>query len=215
LRRTLSKKRRDNLRRERRILANVGELPLHLQVITEPNEVPGYLVQADTVFADSWHAERGANKIRQSQATEDRLVWLAARGWLRCYVLTKGDEPIAFLQGLQCGRVFRALRTAYATEWAKFSPGKVMWSLVLEELYRSAAFDELDFGYGDWEYKRIMATDEYTVQTQEAIRPGLRNALVWSGPVAYEAVRRAVIALLGRFQFDARLARWSRKHLAR
>jgi CelD/BcsL family acetyltransferase involved in cellulose biosynthesis len=215
LRRTLRKKRRDNVRRERAILEQVAETPLRLRCITAAGDVGPFLDEAETVFARSWHAERGANRLRKDRHSEDRLRWQAERGWLRCYVLSKGDEPIAFLLGLQCQRVFRALRTAFSASWAQYSPGKVLWFGVLEDLHESGAFDELNFGYGDWEYKRIMATDGYTVSTHEAIRPGVRNALIWSGPVLYATLRAAAVAALTRLNLRDRAERWSRKRLAR
>jgi len=215
LRETLIKKRRDNVRRERAILERVDETPLRLRRIATADEVGHFLDQAEGVFANSWHAERGANSLRKDARTEERFRWQAEHGWLRCYVLLKGEEPIAFLLGLQCLREFRALRTAFSASWARYSPGKVLWFSALEDLYESGEFDEFNFGYGAWEYKRIMATDSYTVTTQEAIRPALRNAVIWSGPVVYSVLRAAAEAALTRFDLRDRAERWSRRHLAR
>jgi len=214
-RQAMKKKRRDNFRREARILDEVNGSSLRLRVVTDPAEVPGFLDLADRVFAESWHASRGATKLRKGDRSEERFVWLAAHGWLRCYVLLKDEEPIAFVSGLQCGRRFQAVRTAYSMAWARYSPGKVLWYRVLEDLHESGAFDELNFGYGEWEYKRVMANDSYSVRTVDAIRPGIRNALIWSGPVAYGWLRATLIAALSRHRLDHRITRWSRRHLAR
>lgn len=214
LRDNLSHKRRHNIRRETKMLEKEEGGPLRMEVSTRPDQVARFLDLVDRVFSRSWHVARGANPIRRSE-TQERLEWLAERGWLRCYMLFKGDEPVSFVLGRQHGGSFRALRTAYVASLAPYSPGKVLWFKVVEDLHRAGEFNELDFGYGDWEYKRIMANGRRTARSFDVVKPSVRNALIWSGPVVYAKLRIGVITRMERSGFSDAVARWSRKHLAR
>jgi len=213
--RTVSKKARHNFRREVRVLSGAAGTPLTLRTFTEVSEVPELLAAAGRVFENSWHARHGATRIGPGPKAEERLRWLASRGWLRAYVLSKGDEPIAFILGRKYRQTFTAHRAAFALSWSRYSPGKVLWWLAIEEMHNSKAIERINFGMGDWEYKRVLATDTREVSNVWLIKPSWQSAMAWSGPWAYRTIRNLLETGLRVTSVGDPIMKYLRRNMAR
>jgi CelD/BcsL family acetyltransferase involved in cellulose biosynthesis len=61
--------------------------------------------------------------------------WAAARGTLRLAFLRLGGRAIAFQLALQEARRYYFLKGGYATEYARFAPGKLLVQATLERAY--------------------------------------------------------------------------------
>ena len=213
--RTLSKKSRHNMRRELRLLNAAAGSPLRLTAVTDISQVPAFLEAAGHVFEKSWHARHGATRIGADPKTEARLNWLASNGWLRAYLLSKGSEPIAFILGWHYRGTLTAHRVAYSLPWSRYSPGKVLWWLVIEDIHSSKTIDRINFGIGDWEYKRVLATDVHQVANVWLIKPSLRTAVAWSGPWLYRKARNGLERGLRVAGVGDPIMKWLRRNMAR
>ncbi|MFJ8619236.1 GNAT family N-acetyltransferase [Streptomyces clavifer] len=95
-------------------------------------------------------------------------------------VLYAGDRPVAAHFGLRSRTVLSCWFPAYATGFAKFSPGLILHL----SMARAAAGDGigmLDMGRGAAEYKDGLKTGELTVYEGASVRPGVGAALRWAG----------------------------------
>ena len=105
------------------------------------------------------HQERHLHRgIPAHQPFLDELRRLAAEDSVRGYVLSLGDEPIAYMhctaadEGLLCGYV------GYNPKYKALSPGVVLLYVLLERLFSERRFRFLDFGWGGSQHKRLFAT---------------------------------------------------------
>ena len=101
----------------------------------------------------------------------------AARGWLRLHFLRVGGRRIAFHYSLLHGGTLYALKGGYDPEYARFSPGIVLYSLILREAFETGA-RALDF-LGDEEPWKLHWTQRTrTHHWLFVFRPSARTRLV-------------------------------------
>lgn len=211
----LTRKQRANAKREWRLLAAAAGGDLAVDVVTHPDQVPGFLADADEVYADSWHHRAGAPAMGTHERREAQMRFMAEHGWLRAYVLRAAGRPIAYISGYQSYGVVHASRTAYRDSWAARSPGKALWLQAIEDLHASPDHHLLDFGYGDWQYKRILATDERWASNALLIERAPRTLAIHAGPRAWSWAKRRGMEVAVRTGHLERVLRWTRKRLSR
>jgi hypothetical protein len=122
--------------------------------ITERRDVGQLLDWMDCIHADSWQAKTFGGVRENSEARQRLLEQVAALGWLRSYVLLRGDEPMAFKHGFQYRGVLHSHGTAYRQQYAASSPGIVLTYRILEDIHADHGVNVWDFGFGDLPYKR-------------------------------------------------------------
>ncbi|AUX34548.1 MULTISPECIES: GNAT family N-acetyltransferase [Sorangium] len=160
---------------------------LRLQRVTRKEELPRFLEQAGIVAARSWQG-RCLGQSVDEQATRRKLEALAERGWLRGYLLSDGDAPVAFVVGLLDEGTYHYERVGYDPAWAPYQPGTVLLLMILEDLCADGVPRTLDFGYGDSEYKRLFSTRSYDELGVRLVRksasmvvPYVTHAACWTG----------------------------------
>ena len=94
-------------------------------------------------------------------------------------VLYAGERPIAILLSLRRHQTLSTWFPGYDPDFARFSPGMIMWLAVAEEAARQGV-TRIDFGYGEDSYKSRLANASYAVS----------GGAVWSSRV--EATGRAI-----------------------
>lgn len=150
-------KQRYNLKREVRLLTARGDGRLELRRVERAVDVPLFLQDAGQAYRRSWQfRELGPQSVLEPSQPQ-RLSDLARRGILRCYSLTCGDEPCAFVLGYQFHGVYHAVEIAYDQMFAEYSPGAVLFYLMIEDLISCNRPDCVHFGIGDSDYKRRFA----------------------------------------------------------
>ena len=126
-------------------------------------EMPGLREHLQAVWSRSWHGKLG----RYAPPAVDFLRDLAGRGWVRAYVLSAGDTPVAYALGYQYKGTFLDEAPAYDERWKQHSPGLVLFHFAVEDLHMHDPPKTIDFGFGYNQYKQMLGT-----------RPDLR-AEVW------------------------------------
>jgi CelD/BcsL family acetyltransferase involved in cellulose biosynthesis len=96
------------------------------------------------------------------------------RGWLDIHLLYIGILPVAYLYGFLYNNRFENWRTGFNSLYSKFSVGKILHLMVIEDCFKRAV-TEIDFLCGEEIYKTHWQTVERTY-TQLRFVP--RNRLV-------------------------------------
>ena len=102
-----------------------------------------------------WAAEGGSAGIPPGPVEafhREVAPLLAARGWLRLYVLHAGGAAIAAVYGIEVGRRFYYYQSGYDPAWAPRSPGLVLVGRTVEDAYARGLTD-YDFLRGSEPYK--------------------------------------------------------------
>jgi CelD/BcsL family acetyltransferase involved in cellulose biosynthesis len=155
---TLSYDTRRKLRRYTRRLQESAQL--RLERIDEPDQVPRFLDHVDQIFRDTWQAIANGYYPRNTTPYVRYISQISRAGFLRSYVLTNNDDPIAFALGYQYDGVYYFLETGYTQAWADFGPGIVLMHLFFEDLCSHDKPQLLDFIGGDQPYKRSFSTSQ-------------------------------------------------------
>jgi CelD/BcsL family acetyltransferase involved in cellulose biosynthesis len=94
-----------------------------------------------------------------SAAEDGRLAELGLRqGRFRAWVLSIGGAPVAFELGIRHGESFIVGAKGFDPEYGRHHVGKVVQLRMLEKLCEDPSVRTVDFGFGDADYKRRMAT---------------------------------------------------------
>lgn len=79
---------------------------------------------------------------------------LGPRGWLYVALVEKSNQPIAFQLGFRCGKRLWAYSQAYDHDFARLSPGKLLFLAILDYCF-SHGFEEFDLLRGEEVFKSI------------------------------------------------------------
>jgi CelD/BcsL family acetyltransferase involved in cellulose biosynthesis len=208
----IGKTRGTKLRLQRK-LKGACEGRLSLQCLEAPEDVPRCLKQLDVVRRRTWQGQVGED---YGLDTPDRIRFLADQGWLRCYFLDVGSDPIAYVIGRQHNGVFHYDQAGYSMEWRSYSPGTVLLMMMLEDIYRRVETPRLlDFGPGDARYKKDFSTRGDPEARLWAIRRTPATALAYGSFRLLELGLGAAKTTLGRLTDREKLGELSRKLRAR
>jgi CelD/BcsL family acetyltransferase involved in cellulose biosynthesis len=186
------------LRQEVRQLEKACGKPLVFQSVTKRAEIPAYLTKVERLSASSWQGKHLGNVVRNTETEREHLGALANQGWLLCYLLSAGDDPLAFLIGHHADGIYYADRTGYDLRWAHRGPGKVIWYKTLEHLHSRGDIRWLDFYHDDLEYKQFFANTCYQEAGLCLIRKTVRTGIIFAYPVGVRALYKTVRAVLAR-----------------
>jgi CelD/BcsL family acetyltransferase involved in cellulose biosynthesis len=169
-----------------------------IDVAATPADAPAAMEELLRLHRLRWAAEGGSSGILPG-AVEDfhreMAPRLAARGWLRLYVLRVAGEAVAAVYGLEVGRRFAYYQSGYDPAWAPRSPGLVLVGRTVEDAYARGLAD-YDFLRGTEPYKLDWASDRHETCTLRVRAPSFRAETAaladgaWRGA---RAVARAVV----------------------
>lgn len=138
---------RDSIRRRRRALERSGDLEVSITEGTAGLEraILDYLKVSQT----SWKDPRS-----MADPLTLAMLWLAAqRGDLRLGVLRLGGEAVAVQFWLVAGGTGHCVRLAYDQAFAQRAVGVVLTDMMIERLLDVDRVKQIDFGFGEEEYK--------------------------------------------------------------
>lgn len=161
----MSKKKRYNLMRERKILCE--DKQASLVQVSSPEEL-------GTAVRDllRLHAQRADDLGRASNFAGDTTAGfhqllasrLMERNQVSFYQLRVGDQPIATVYGFRLGNEFSFFQAGFDPQWKKLSPGKALIGMVLERLAAEGVV-VFDFLGGGDEYKQFWATGDRPMES--------------------------------------------------
>ena len=98
------------------------------------------------------------------------------RGWLRLFVLTADDQPVAALYGLRYRDTFHFYQSGFDPAWRKHSVGLVTMALVIRHAIEEGAA-AFDFLRGDEPYKSLWTHNHRELVRIDLFPPTLRGSL--------------------------------------
>lgn len=195
---TMGSKARANLRRDVRKFGERASGAVAARRVTEAAQVSWFLERAAAVSRRSWQQRSLGIGIGCDGSWCKRFEDLATRRILRAYILEAGETPCAFVIGYQYRGIFHYAEVGFDETYAEFSPGKVLLSLMLEDLHTHDAPQTVNFGVGDAVYKRRFANRERSDLSCLIMRRGLRNSVLAELHSAFTMFVRIAKRVIGR-----------------
>lgn len=146
--------------------------------VTEPDQVADFLEAAHQISLNTWQTQRLGLRIENSETELEELTFLAVNGFLRCYLLFKGDQPVAFKIGSQHKGVFRDIEVGFDLDYASTSPGEALLLLTLDDIIKHNTPHTFDFGEGDAEYKQRYSSQITQSGSLLLLEPTIKNRLL-------------------------------------
>ncbi len=145
-----------------------------VQQVSCPREAGGALEELLAVSARSWKRLHNADLLSLSfeRAFLTELTRMASEaGWLRLWLLRKGDESLAAEFHLDDHGTVYGLRAHYDEAFASCSPGTYLDFVIVQELFRRGC-SGYDMGPGAADYKLAWTEQSCTCYTVEAYNRG-------------------------------------------
>ncbi len=176
-----------------------------IEVAAAPADAPAALEELLRLHRLRWAAEGGSAGIPPGPVEafhREVAPLLAARGWLRLYVLHAGGAAIAAVYGIEVGRRFYYYQSGYDPAWAPRSPGLVLVGRTVEDAYARGLAD-YDFLRGSEPYKLEWAWDRRETLTIRIHAPSLRAGTDALARGAWRGARGAARAVTPRRAWEA------------
>jgi CelD/BcsL family acetyltransferase involved in cellulose biosynthesis len=191
---TLGSKRRNDLtRRLRNMYKKLGD-QAELRLFDRAEQIDEYAALMNQVYARSWHASAQAIDW-ELPARRSLFQRLAAGGQVIGHMLMLGGRPIAYVHGYRLGGRYLLDDTGYDEEFASLGVGSALVFQAVQDLLDRYPGEVIDFGYGDNQYKRVLADRQTTCGSLYMVR-GVLSRLCFGliGPVRwlYRRVHRAM-----------------------
>jgi CelD/BcsL family acetyltransferase involved in cellulose biosynthesis len=204
-----SKSSRKDLERRQRRLAELGELVFRRY--DDPLGVPKVFPKLFALYAKRWDEQFLSVSFAGTQ--EQRFypamaAALAEQGRLDLVTLELDQRVLAFSLGAVHKDCFTWLITAHDPEYAKYFPGELMITHLLESVFSRGGITEFDFTRGEEPYKYKWANAERYNMRLLIARPSPPGLLPLLGTGAYSVLRRQ--AKKSRLLREAKL-RWMGK----
>jgi hypothetical protein len=172
----LNPKTRYRLRCNARKLSDLSHA--RLESFTTPQDVPKFLRLLDEVYRDTWQSKLYGQRSRTTKEEQRYFANIAERGWLRSYVLTGDQGPLAYVVGFQYDGVFYYYEPGYVQSRPDFGPGNVLLHLLIEDLLAKNSPKVCDFLYGKHAYKRSFGNREHKVASRYLVPPNRWQAIL-------------------------------------
>ena len=171
------KRTRNTLKRRVRKLRDHGGGQLTCERVETGEQVDAFYESARLVAEQSWQFHSFGGCLEETALYLENLRNLARLGSLRAYLLKCGGRPCAFVIGYQYDDVLQFQQTAYAADFARFSPGTVLYYMLLEDLYTHRRPKLVNHGVGVTPHKRLFTNRHALDTTVYLFRPTVANRL--------------------------------------
>lgn len=199
-----SAKHRKNLKRTIRLFEEQAPGEVRMARFTLPEEVDSFVDQATEISRKTYQWQLLGLGLRSPEEIKRYLAFMARQGWLRAYLLMRGNKACAFVIALQYGRRCYLNDMGYDPDWRDFSVGKILQLQIVEDLFHHDRPDVYDLGeYGP--HKEELGTESYLQGKMLLFRRGLYPRLVQAGHRRCSATTTLASAFLERFGWKKRL----------
>jgi hypothetical protein len=207
--RGLSKKARKNLKWQAKRLLQDYSSNVNVRCFREPGELENMAHDVEEIAKRTYHRGLGVGFIDNVEMRQ-HLYLEAQKGWLRTYVMYVANEPRAFWMGDLYQGIFYSNFMGYDPAFSHYSPGMFLIVRAMEGFCSHADGDdvkEVDFGFGDAQYKQVLGNREWTEASVHIFAPsvkGLGLCFLRTPPIL---VDKGIKALLARTQLLQRVKR--------
>lgn len=206
--RSFSRKSRHNILNEKRRLVDFSGGALECRFYGAPADMRDFRNIA-VAISDKTYQRRLGFGFNPSPDFVDSLMADAACGLVRGYILWSAGIPLSFAFCRVNGATLRYVNVGYDPEYSKWSPGRVLMLMLLEQLFEEGRFDWLDLEYGAYyDYKVRYATRRSNFVQLWYFPVSVRNFVIVS---IHLAIRRTLTRLASVKRFLRRVAGSSRQ----
>lgn len=156
---SLSNNTKHNLKRYSKRLQSAFGDQLTIKKFSDVQDLDWILSDMEKVAAKSYHRGLGVG-FNDNEETRRAMRLAADQSWLVAYVLYIGGSPCAFWNGILYRRTLFTSTTGYDPDIREYRPGTFLLQKMLEDLCKDKVADEIDFGFGDAQYKRDWCKSE-------------------------------------------------------
>ena len=157
-------KKRKNLKRIEKKLNSTFPDKLQLKLFKTTNDLDMLVSACEEIAQKTYQRGLGVGFVNIKENRE-RLELIAKKGWLSSFLLYIEDKPVAFLITTLYKDILYGDYIGYDKTYHKYSPGTFILLKAIE-ISSLQQITEMDFGFGDAEYKRQLCDynwDEATV----------------------------------------------------
>lgn len=169
-----AKRRNDLTRRLRNVYKRLGPQAT-LRIFDMPEQIEEYGRLMNEVYARSWHAAELAIDWERP-ARRGLFETLASKQHVIGHMLMLGERPIAYVHGYRIGGSYLLDDTGYDEEFSALGVGSALVFQAVQDLIERHPDEWIDFGYGDNQYKRVLADQQTPCGSLYLVR-GLGPAL--------------------------------------
>ncbi len=144
---------RHTLRRKVNLLTRHGSGSLELVRVDSSHQVPEFVSDVRAIAAVAWQQVFMGLPLDAPFDLAKGLQDLADQNLLRAYVLRCCGCPYAYGIGFQSSSTYVFYETAYDPQFARYSPGRVLLFLMLQDLFEHNRPQRFSFGPGELEHK--------------------------------------------------------------
>lgn len=169
-----SSKTRSTLRRKGRKLAKeLGDTTVSEH--RTPSEIETFLEAALPLSAKTYQARLLDAGLPDSPAARETMLEAAEDDRMRCFLLSVGETPLAYLSLPVIGRTLVYAHLGYNPEHGRLSPGTVLQLEALERLFAQEHFRYFDFTEGEGVHKAMFGTHHIECASFVLLNPTLAN----------------------------------------
>jgi len=138
---------RKEFRRKLKRLERLGEV--QLETLTNTQDIRAHLTTFFELYEKTWKGRE-----RNPEFYDDIAGVFSKENSLILYALLLRGKPIAYLYSIKAGSTLYGIKTTYDPAYYAFSPGIVLFYLVVKTLYDDPGIEEFDIGRGTEQFKR-------------------------------------------------------------
>ena len=174
---SLSHKTRKGIRRDARALAERFGDALSVEIVRGPAGFDRLVAGAERVAQATYQRALGSGFADTPERRAATKIGLE-RGWIRGYLLSSADAPIAFwICSVYRGTLLLQL-TGYDQSFAELRVGLYLLLRVIEDAIADPEIHTVDFGPGDAGYKRQLSNESHLERDLLVFAPTVRGVRV-------------------------------------
>ena len=182
-----SGKTRSTLRRKQRKLAEECGGAYRFEEFRTPAEVESFIARALPLSAMTYQARLLDAGLPETGEAQAELLALAAEDKLRCFLLSAGTTPIAYLALPIRAETLVYAWLGYHPDWARLSPGTVLQMEALERLFGEQRYRWFDFTEGDGAHKALFGTASVQCSSFILLKPTIANRALLSARSGFDS----------------------------
>ena len=182
-----SGKTRSTLRRKQRKLAQACGSEYRISEHRTPAEIERFLKAALPLSARTYQSRLLDAGLPDAPEARARLLEQAEQDQLRCFLLSHGEEPIAYLALPIRGLTLVYAWLGYDPDWARLSPGTVLQMKALECLFGEERYRWFDFTEGEGAHKEMFGTDHVNCASFVLLESTISNRLLLGARNGFDA----------------------------
>ena len=196
----------------RRLEREYGET-LKLEIFRDRDQLDRLFDDAEQVATKTYQWQLGV-AFRDTPLQRGLTELAMDRGWFRAYVLYLEGRPVAYWHGSGYRGVFHVGIPAYDPALANLSVGTYVLMQLIADLCADDSVTELDYGFGDADYKRRFGEEQWLQGNVLIFAPSFRAARINLVITTLSGIDTLARRILGRQDVAGRLKRAWRRRLS-